>query len=65
VVGGGEAPGVRERARAAANGATDRELAVVAAVAAAGSEKSVRLHMLSNRHLVRLPRTGPGYRTPR
>jgi DNA-binding NarL/FixJ family response regulator len=49
VAGGGEAPGVRERPGATAACATDRELAVVAAVVAAGSEKAAA-HRLGLSH---------------
>jgi DNA-binding NarL/FixJ family response regulator len=52
VVGRGQAAGVRERARAgrgSGGSATDRELAVVAAVIAAGSEKAAA-HRLGVSH---------------
>ncbi len=45
----GEAAGVRRRARATAERATDREVGVVAAVVAAGSEKAAA-HRLGLSH---------------
>jgi DNA-binding NarL/FixJ family response regulator len=49
VAGGGEAAGVTSRRRPTAESATEREIAVVAAVVAAGSEK-VAAHRLGLSH---------------
>jgi DNA-binding CsgD family transcriptional regulator len=49
VGGGGEATGVRAQRRATADGATDREITVVAAVVASGSEKAAA-HRLGLSH---------------